>query len=277
MKNLLAFLKRFRIFLIFALLQVAVLSFYFNNVQFPKTQFFSTAGKVNAQLLSYSNEVKKHLFLAESNKRLQEENSALRRLLKEQLWEYDTTSFTIKDSLFKQQYTYIPATVVHSTYNKRNNYITLKAGKAQGIERGMGVFSAEGIVGIVYNVSEHFSVVKTVLTENINVDVMVKKTGEFGLLKWNGSNPRVCQIAGISNDLPVKKWTTIVTRGGSGIFPKGIPVGKIKRIGDVEGKPLWDIDVLLAADLRKIQYVYVIKNLMLEEQRKVEAAIPIEE
>jgi rod shape-determining protein MreC len=138
----------------------------------------------------------------------------------------------------------------------------------------MGVFSPNGIVGIIHNVSEHYSVVKSVLTEDINIDVMVESTGIPGLLKWNGINAKIGSIASISNDLPVKKWAKVVTRGGSGIFPRGISVGKIKDFKMVEGKPLWDVSIYYSEDYRRIQNVYVVKNLLLNEQQKIESTIP---
>jgi rod shape-determining protein MreC len=103
---------------------------------------------------------------------------------------------------------------------------------------------------------------------------MVENNGVYGLLKWDGNNSKIGTISSISNDLPLKKWSKIVTRGGSGIFPRGLPVGKIKKIGTVEGKPLWDVEIYYSEDYRKIQNVYVIKNLLLQEQKKIESLIP---
>jgi rod shape-determining protein MreC len=157
---------------------------------------------------------------------------------------------------------------------KRNNYFTLNIGRIQGVKRGMGVFSDNGVVGIIHNVSDHFAVVKSVLTENINIDVMIEPIGLFGLLKWDGRDPRRGSITGISNDLKIKKWSKVVTRGGSGIFPRGIMVGRVGKLKPVEGKPLWDVEIRFSEDYRTLQRVYIIKNLMQEEQEKLEAAIP---
>ena len=77
--------------------------------------------------------------------------------------------------------------------------------------------------------------------------------------------------------LIIKKWSKIVTRGGSGIFPRGLPVGKIKSLTTVEGKPLWDVEIYYSEDYRKLQNVYVIKNLMLNEQKELEMKIPSDE
>ena len=83
----------------------------------------------------------------------------------------------------EQQYEYIPGIIINSSCNKRNNFFTLNIGKKQGVKRGMGVFSDNGIVGVIHNVSDHYSVIKSVLTQSINVDVIIESSGAFGLLK----------------------------------------------------------------------------------------------
>ena len=274
MRNLIAFFRRFRIFLFFAFLQGIALTTYFNYLAFPRSQYLTTASTLSGKMLEYHNDIVKHFQLAYNNRKLQYENTLLRKRLANSFIRVDQYSVLINDTLNDQQYEYIPAVVVNSTINKRNNYFTLNSGWRKGIKRGMGVFSPNGIVGIVHNVSEHYSVVKSVLTENINIDVMVESTGIPGLLKWDGMNAKIGSIASISNDLPVKKWAKVVTRGGSGIFPRGINVGKIKDFKMVEGKPLWDISIYYSEDYRKIQNVYVVKNLLLNEQNKIENSIP---
>jgi rod shape-determining protein MreC len=277
MRNLIAFFRRFRIFLYFALLQGIALSTYFTYLSYPRSQYLTTASVVSGQLLTYRNDVTKHFQLPYNNRKLQYENIQLRQRLPESFIKVQGALFKIDDTLQRQQYEYIPAVVINSTVNKRNNYFTLSSGKSSGIYRGMGVFSNKGIVGIIHNVSDHFAVVKSVLTEDINIDVMVEKNGVFGLLKWNGKNPKIGTISSISNDLNLKKWSKIVTRGGSGIFPRGLPVGKIKSLKTVEGKPLWDVEIYYSEDYRKLQNVYVIKNLMLNEQKELEKKIPSDE
>ena len=277
MRNLIAFFRRFRIFLYFALLQGIALSTYFTYLSYPRSQYLTTASAVSGQLLTYRNDVTKHFQLPYNNRKLQYENIQLRQRLPESFIKVQGAIFKIDDTLQRQQYEYIPAVVINSTVNKRNNYFTLSSGKSSGIYRGMGVFSNKGIVGIIHNVSDHFAVVKSVLTEDINIDVMVEKNGVFGLLKWNGKNPKIGTISSISNDLTLKKWSKIITRGGSGIFPRGLSVGKIKSLKTVEGKPLWDVEIYYSEDYRKLQNVYVIKNLMLNEQKQLEKKIPSDE
>ncbi|MFN5031414.1 MAG: rod shape-determining protein MreC [Flavobacteriia bacterium] len=274
MRNLIAFFRRFRVFLVFVVLQIFALSAYFTFLNFPRSQYLTSASTVSGAILTVRNDVTKHFNLSKNNDKLQQENSWLRQHLPQSFQRLRNRTYEIDDTLFHQQYLYIPATVINSTVTKMNNYFTLNIGYRQGIKRGMGVFSDKGIVGIIHNTSEHFSVVKSVLTENINIDVMIEPIGLFGLLKWDGRDPRRGSITGISNDLKIKKWSKVVTRGGSGIFPRGLMVGHIEKLNPVEGKPLWDVVMRYSEDYRSLQRVYVIKNLMQAEQDTLEANIP---
>lgn len=276
MRNLIAFFMRFQIFLVFAILQSFALSTYIRFTEFPRIQWLTSTAKVNAQVLEMKHDVTKHFSLEDANRKLMRENKRLREKLKESLYKKEKGRITINDTAYRQQYQYIPATVIDNTYDMRNNYMTINVGRRDGIEKTDGVISSNGVVGYVHYVGETHSLVKTVLTKNINIDVMLQKTGAFGLLKWDGKHPRRVTVTGISNDMQVKRWTKVVTRGGSGIFPRGIPVGMVYSRKYIEGKPLWDITLILAEDFRSIQHVYVIKNLMLEELDQLKKHIPVE-
>jgi rod shape-determining protein MreC len=97
------------------------------------------------------------------------------------------------------------------------------------------------------------------------------------LLKWSGRDARRGSISGISNDLRIKKGSKVVTKGGSGIFPRGLAVGVVEKINPIEGEPLWDVVVKFSENFRTIQRVYVVKNLMIEEQKNIEGNIPDDE
>ncbi|MES2800255.1 MAG: rod shape-determining protein MreC [Bacteroidota bacterium] len=276
MRNLIVFFRRFRVFLLFAGMQIFALYTFFSYLEFPRSQYFTTASTINGKILSVQNDVTKHFNLSNSNLKLQRENIELRMKMPQSFTRLENGLVKINDTLFKQQYEYIPATIINASYTRANNYFTLNIGSTQGIKRDMGVISDKGIVGVVHNVSKHFCVVKSMLTSNINVDVIIEKSGLSGLMKWDGRNPRYGQISGISNDMKIKKWSRVVTQGGSGIFPRGLLVGKVKELKSIEGKAVWDVNVLFSEDYRKLQNVYIVRNLFIEEQEKLEAQIPID-
>lgn len=274
MRNLVAFLRRFRIFLVFVLLQVIGLYLYIQNTEFARLQALSTASSVNGSIMSVRHDVTKHFRLEHTNALLAKENALLRAKLKESNYQVQRSFLKIEDTVYNYQYVYYPAVVISSTFDKRNNYMTINIGSEAGIKQGWGVISSKGVVGIVHAVGKSYSLVKTVLSKNINIDVSLKDDGAFGLLKWDGLSPSICQVSGISNDMAIKRWAHVITRGSSGIFPKGIPVGVVERRKSIEGKPLWDLQVNLAVDFRRIEYVYVVKNLKYKELQDVNQRIP---
>jgi rod shape-determining protein MreC len=274
MHNLIAFFRRFRIFMLFALLQIYALTNYFTYLNFPRSQWLTSSSVVASAFLNVRNSVTKHWALTENNIALQEENVRLRKKISPSFIRLDNQLVKIDDSLYLQQYDYVPGIIINSSCNKRNNFFTINIGEKQGIKRGMGVFSDKGIVGVIHNTSDHFSVVKSVLTESVNVDVIIESSGAFGLLKWDGKDPRRGSISGISNDIKIKKGSKIVTRGGAGNFPRGLTVGHIETLKSVEGKPLWDVSFIFSENYRVVQNVYVVKNLLQQEQNKIEKEIP---
>lgn len=274
MRNLIAFLRRFQIFLIFAVLQVIALSLYFSFFFYPRSQYLTTAATVNAKIWEARNAVTKQLSLSHTNTELQKSNAGLMAKLPQSFIRVGEDVVKINDTLYRQQYEYIPADVINSTVEKRNNYFTIKAGTAHGVSKGLGVISDNGVVGVIHRCSENYSIVKSVLTENINISVVIEEMGLYGLLKWDGVDPRRGSVTGISNDLEIKKWTKVVTREGTGLFPKGILVGKVETLKNVEGEAFWDVSILFSEDYRRLQKVYVVRNVLSEEQQRLEALIP---
>ncbi len=276
MRNLIAFLQRFRLFLVFIVLQIIALTMMVNMTVYANLQFLSTTSKINAGIFSWRRSVDKHFYLETQNGRLARENAYLRAHLKQSNYQIERGISYIEDTSYRRKYKYIPGTVIQSTYDKRNNYMTIDLGSKHGVKRGEGVISTSGVVGIVHMVGENYSLVKTVLSQNINQDVMLEKNGAFGLMKWDQKSPRVIQIEGINSDIYFKKWVKVVTRGSAGVFPKGIPVGKVKYRKKMEDRPLWYIDVILTTDFRTIQQIYVVKNLDQKEIDDLQKAIPVD-
>ncbi|MBK9190650.1 MAG: rod shape-determining protein MreC [Crocinitomicaceae bacterium] len=214
--------------------------------------------------------ITKHFDLEETNANLMQELAAMRTKMPQNYYQLQDRIFYINDTLYKQQYEYVPAEVINSTSTKRDNYFTINKGRLTGIKEGMGVMSGEGIVGFVFDVSEHFSIVKTVLSDNINIPVKLKKNNEHWLLKWDGNDNEIAQVNGVNRDIDIAVGDTVVTRAGRGMFPSGIAVGVVDELISQDGKQTWDVNIRLATDFTSVTYVYVIKNLLQEEQTELE-------
>ena len=90
------------------------------------------------------------------------------------------------------------------------------------------------------------------------------------MLKWNGENSNIGYIAGVSNDIAIPIGSKVVTSGGSGIFPRGIEVGVVKKTHTIEGEASWNIAVEFSQKYAALENIYVVKNLFLDEFKTVQ-------
>jgi rod shape-determining protein MreC len=236
----------------------------------------TSTSTISGTFFELKHDFTKFIALEENNTALQKENLELRSRTIENLFRLENGLVKVDDTLHKVQYEYVPAEIINSTHTKRNNFFTISVGAEQGIKRNMGVFSSNGVVGVIHYAGPKYSIVKSCLTEKVNIAVMIEASGEHGFLKWDGKDSRRGTLTGISNDSDVDKWSKVVTRGSAGIFPEGIAVGKVEKTDVVEGMPLWDVTILFSENYRTVQRVYVVKNLLKEEQDDAESHIPVD-
>lgn len=273
MRNLLQFLKKFRDFLIFFILQVFVLTIFFNSKFYHKAKMVNTSTNAVGWFVEKKYNITKHFSLEEANDLLMEQNAQLLAMMPKSFYQLQSDVFYVNDTLMRQNYKYIPATVINSNSNKRNNYFTLNKGTSQGIEIGMSVISAEGAIGIITDVSERFSIVMTLLSDNIQVNVKLKSNNEYWLLNWNGLNRNLAQIKNVKRDVAFDINDEVVTRGGATQFPEGIPVGRIVEKISEDGEQTISLNIGLAVNFNAVYHVYVVENLLKQEQVVLEERI----
>ena len=168
MHNLLAFLVKYNHWLVFLLLEVVsgVMLFKYNSYQ--GSAWFSSANYVAGTVSEWQADIEKYFSLALCNEQLtrrnvflEQEVGRLRRLLSDA--HVDTTDLMRSEQELLSQYQVIPAKVVSNSVSSFNNLITIDKGKADGVETDMGVACGNGLVGVVYLVNDHYSVVIPVL------------------------------------------------------------------------------------------------------------------
>jgi rod shape-determining protein MreC len=270
MRNLWIFISKYNAF--FLLIIFLTISFYLlvNNNSYQRASTWNSSNLIIGQSYQRVNDFNSYLTLGRTNDSLAAENARLKNQLKTSFFDDSLVEKTVNDTLTQQQYTYIVAKVVNNSIHQKNNYITINRGLKHGIQKGMGVISSKGIVGIVLNVSEHFATIQSVLHSDTRISASVN--GEIGSLVWGEENydPRLAMLKDVPNHVIVKKGNRVVTSGYS-LFPSGIEIGRITRTGIKGGDSFSDIELWLSTDFSKLQYVYVINNLMAEEQKELEA------
>jgi rod shape-determining protein MreC len=271
MKNLLNFLKKFKDFLIFFFLQVFILGLFFNSKNYHKASFINSSDFAVGWVHEKRYNITKHFSIEAENDSLAIENAKLLKNQPNSYYHLQNRIYSINDTIYEQQYEYIPAKVINSSVNKRNNYITINKGRLQGVEKEMGVICSNGIVGFVIDVSDHYSVVKTLLSDKLNISVKLKEQmGVKGQIKWNGKNNKFCQLHGITSDTRINGGETVITNGSKGIFPEGINIGKIHHNVENNGSLTLDISIELSTNFSTLYTVYLVNNLLKDEKKLIE-------
>lgn len=220
--------------------------------------------------------VNAYFHLRETNERLAHQNESLLNQLRSNDQWPDSTQRLVTDTSFAdsarqyRQYVWRGARVVGQTASLQNNYITLQRGERQGIRKEMGVISPEGIIGTVVNTSPNFSVVMSVLHRQFRVSAKIKKTGEIGMVQWDGSSPLYVLMTNVPKSVSIAKGDTVVTSQYSYLFPQGMMVGTVREVINEPSSNFYTIRLKTGADFFKLDYVYVVENLQQEEQKQLE-------
>jgi rod shape-determining protein MreC len=234
--------------------------------------FFNSANYLSGSFYASVNNVKGYIRLKQTNELLAEENAMLRRfsVIKDSFPELFPDAECVEEMPF--QVNYIPAKVINNSTVNANNFITLNKGSKQGVKRETGVIAQQGIVGIISDVSENFSTAMSLLHKKSNISVRLKKSRFIGNLNWDGGNAQTAKITGVPVNAMIENGDTVITSGFSSIFPENIPVGKIINIESTATSNFFDIEVRLFTNFQTLEYVYIIRNDLQEEQKKLEAA-----
>lgn len=270
MRALFIILWRNNFTLVFLALEVFSFYLLMQNSNFQNASMLNSANAVVGRTMEGVNYVKEYIQLKDNNLALAEENARLRNSLKEASYDNDTLKNTISDSINHQQYNYITAKVINNSVNRRNNYLTLSKGSLEGIKPEMGVICSDGIVGIVKQVSPHFCTVMSMLHKDSRISAKIKRNDFFGSLIWEGGSPFFASLKEIDKTVPVQKGDTIITTAYSSIYPAGIMIGRVTDSRVAAGSNFHDIEVHLSTQFQKLSHVYIVNNILKEEQRTIE-------
>lgn len=266
MRNLLVFIVRYHFLLLFLLLEIFSFTLIINSTYYQRSAMLNAGNRLTGRFYSSISNITDYLQLRETNEHLANENALLRQMKGLSFLKNDTNSFWINDTVYKQQYKYIVAKVVHNTVGKRNNYIMLDKGSRQGLQKDMAVITSNGIVGTVVNVSENYSWVMSMLNKHTRISGLITKNNQMGTVMWNGVDHLYGTLTDIPAHVKISKGDTIVTSGYSYIFPAGIIIGTISDFRVEQGDHFYIIPFRYSIDFNALQYVYVVKNLMKTEQ-----------
>lgn len=131
--------------------------------------------------------------------------------------------------------------------------IVVDRGRKDDILEGMIALAPGGVVGQVMHTAENYSKILLANAPSSAIDAMVQKNRTRGILKGAGEKGYILQYVLKSADIEVGDH--IVTAGIGGIFPPGIPLGRISRIEKKQRGMFQEIEVEPYIDFQKLEYV----------------------
>lgn len=271
MHNLLEFLAKYNHWFLFVVLEVVsfVLLFQFNSYQ--GSVWFSSANVVSGKLYEWDSSVETFFSLTKVNQELTQRNAYLEQQvqqLSEKLTDAtkDSTWLHRNQMALLQNYHLIPAKVVANSIDKPSNLMTIDKGRADGVRKDMGVVCGTGVVGIVYLVSDHYSVVIPVLNTKSNISCMIQHRGYFGYLRWKGGASEYAYLEDVPRHAHFKLGDNVVTSGYSAVFPQGILVGKVLHVFNSADGLSYRVQLKLSTDFAKLRDVCVVDDATLRER-----------
>lgn len=173
------------------------------------------------------------------------------------------------DSVFSQ-----PAEVMGYITNDPFKGFTIDRGYSDGIEPYSPVITPEGIVGIVIEVSQYSSTVRTLLSPDLSIAAICSSTNtDFGIIEGTviSAENGMTKLTHLDKNHQIKKGDLMITSGSSGLFPKDYAIGTVKEIGiEANGLSAY-AEIEPCADISRLRSVFVItdfegKNDMTKEE-----------
>lgn len=173
---------------------------------------------------------------------VEDENARLRRLLDLQTW------LPLEG---------VAAEVVAREWDGFTRSLTVNRGRTDGVTRLAPVIVAQGVVGRIAEARRGSSVVQLLTDPGSMIGAVVLRTRTVGLVEGRADG-------GLRLRLPARQehvapGDLVVTSGLGGVFPKGLPLGRVSQIGPVRGLFRF-ADLTPSVDLGRVEGVLILKR-----------------
>lgn len=173
----------------------------------------------------------------------QQENVRLRRLL------------SVNETLSLKS---IGARVIARTPNFLSNIVYIDRGLADGVPMDAAVISGDGIVGRIVLATKHQAQVQLITNPDASVGAILERTRTPGVLR--GTGDLLLEMVYVANTEQVEVGENVLSSGLDGIYPKGIPIGKV--VDSHKGKGVFrSIKVEPRMDMIRLEEVSILLNV----------------
>ncbi|HSJ25033.1 MAG TPA: rod shape-determining protein MreC [Longimicrobiales bacterium] len=153
---------------------------------------------------------------------------------------------------------FIPANVIRAGLTSAESTFILDVGRADGVFVGSTVLTADGMLGVVWEVDERSSQAIDWTHPDFRVSAMTADGTAYGLIEPRRGPSResdMLALTGTAFQVDVRPGRRVVSSGRGGLHPRGIPIGTV--IGIEEADTGWRKSYLLRPAVRPEATVHV--------------------
>jgi rod shape-determining protein MreC len=152
----------------------------------------------------------------------------------------------------------VAANVIGRDPSNWNAMILIDKGKEDGVDVGMPVVVAQGVVGKIAEVSADRAKVILLSDPSFSVAALVLRSREAGLV--SGTLLGMCRVRYLSSRADIRVGDRIITSKLSTSFPEGLLIGQVISVQTYEHNPIIDCIIEPAVALSQLEEVLIIKN-----------------
>ncbi len=150
----------------------------------------------------------------------------------------------------------VGARVIGRSSQAWSQTITLDKGEADGVDTGLTVMGASGVVGQVISTTQNTSVVRLLTDPQSGAAAMVQSTRAEGIVR--GSLEGLLYLEGLPSDAEVNPGDVVLTSGLGGSYAKGLLIGTIVTIDERSGHATRRAVVSANGEVQSLEEVLVV-------------------
>lgn len=191
---------------------------------------------------------------------LRQQNQELRELLSN-AEEYRQEVERLQALLDMKQVSGVTGPVAHIIGRSANAWdqsITIDLGSEDGVESGMTIMGATGVIGQVSQTSAHSATVRLLTDPNSGAAVMIQSTRDNGIVR--GSINGIMYLEDLDEDVIPEVGDVIITSGLGGSYERGLIVGAVVSVNKTANNPAGTIVVSPNDSAALLEEVIVVFN-----------------
>jgi rod shape-determining protein MreC len=242
----------------------AALSFARQTILFVVSPFIKVTAVTTGSLGRVWHDYVDLRALREENQRLKQESAILQRRIS-QLEEHALETQRLQGLLAMRENSrahYLAARIVGKDATNWFKTLLIDRGSQAGLRRNMPVVAPDGLVGRVVEVAPYMAKVQLITDPVSASGGLLQRTRVTGFVSGNlGAGLKVRYLPLLAD---VAVGDEVVTSGMGGVFPKGIPVGRVVAVERKSGALFQEAVLQPKVDLGRLEEVLI---LMEAEQR----------